>query len=87
MNYERHLFAITMPGEIGNCYAVIQQTSKEIHLLKLSVGGSSTLTINPKKFKNLISEKKIELIEKIPTEVVRELKNAYKKIVTSKIPE
>lgn len=85
MNYTGYLLGFCHIGETGNSIIVIAQEKKQILCLKLFPGGNSNVVISKKNFKQLLSNKILEPIEKVPKDIFADIKltwdNNDKKVV------
>lgn len=77
MNYEKYLFALIYPGETGNSIVVVHQSKSQVDCLKLHTKGNFNLSFTKKKFKSMIHDNILEIIEKLPNDVFIEIRNTW----------
>lgn len=73
MNYEKYFLALVLPGETGHGIIVTCQEKSQVQGLKIFAGGNNNVTIPKKQFKQLLKRGHLEVIEKLPADVYKDI--------------
>ena len=78
MNYEKHFLAFCIPGETGNGIIVTSQDKSQVKGLKIFAGGNVNVEIPKKLFKQMITRGHLEVIDKVPSDVFKDVHLTWK---------
>ena len=78
MNYEKHFLALCIPGESGNGIIVVKQSKSQVEGLKIFAGGNANIVIPKKLFKQMIKRGSLEIIEKMPNDVFKDIQLTWR---------